>query len=281
MTNNYKIEFFPRVDIYTKANDGLNKNIVDETIDGFGEESAILKTQNLLVYFGMRDEDGLGALGTLKIKGTVEYKEFSEKVIAHESSDMLFFEAFKYIIYLSSNVRDCDDKIYKIFTIAHELHHVLQDIGFKSERLGTGVLVKYFHLVGTWTNEIYRHIPTEIGAFIKSKKINYKFQGKEKVDFYVDNKIYEIESRINNTRGDIADLELEKSYWQNIRDLDGNCSYDLRREFKNYWKKYEADIEQKVESIRKKKETNKLENNEKVFLDAYEKFIEESRHNLM
>jgi len=278
MTNNLKIEFFRRVDIYTKAKDILNKNIVNETIDGFGEESAILKTQNMLIYFGMLDKDGLRALGILTIKGTNEYKEFIEKDIAHESSEVLFFKAFKYIIYLSSNIRECDDKIYKIFTIAHELQHVLQAINLRCEQLRTGILLKYFHLQGkeTLTNEIYRQIPAEKEAFIKAKKINYQILRKKEVDAFIDNEISEIESRINKTRGgDITDLEAEKSYWQNIRDLDGNCSYDLRGEAKKYWKKYEADIENKAESIRKKKEANKLDNNEKAFLDAYEKFYKE------
>ena len=54
-------------------------------------------------------------LGTLRVKDTPEHKQFIKEVICREidKNKLPDFEAFKYIIYLSSNIRECDNKIFK------------------------------------------------------------------------------------------------------------------------------------------------------------------------
>jgi hypothetical protein len=282
MKSNYKIEFFQNVGICNKGKDEFNKTTVNETIDNFEKESAILKKQKLLIYFGMRDKNSLGrfkeeTLGTLKIKGTAEFEQFIDK-IGDENIDISYFKTFKYLIYLASNIRECDNKIYKIFTIVHELQHILQDINFRCERLRTAVLRKYFSLKGIWTNEIYRQIPTERDAFIKSKKINYRISGKKEVDTFVENKICELESKItraSSSSDPTKIIEGKKSYWENIRYLNMDNSYDLRDEFGKFWKKYEGDIEKTRRSLKEKREGYELDDNEKEFLYTYETYLNE------
>jgi len=253
----YEIKFFPHETVDIKDKDKTNEKIVREVINEFGDESKVLKKQKLLVYFGMfpsGEDFPLKVLGTVKAKGTTEYDEFIKEVINKESEKIDNLETFKYLIYLSKNIRTCDNKKYKIFTIAHELQHVLQYLGYSCLHEKHSVLFRYFIL----TKSNIFELPKEQDAIRKAKIINYRIFGKRDVDNFIDEKI-------QKSREDI-----EKLYWENVKSIDLNIEYDLESRVKEFWRNYEGGIKESAKRLRGKIEP---ELNERAFLDAYEAFL--------
>ncbi len=238
-------------------NDELNKEIVEITINKFEDESKILRKQNILIFFDWRRFSLIQSLGRLIIKDTPPYKPFVNKYAflefkIHEFSD------YQFIIYLSRKVRESNEKIFKVFTIAHELQHIIQFIKFKDVYLQTGVIRGYLQVEEKFTNELYRNTPTEVDAFRKSKIIAIKIFDKKKVDYFIKKEVED------------AQNENDKSYWINIKSLDINKNYNLKNETQKYWDKYENKIFHKKDELGKKKEYCKLEIEEENFLEACE-----------
>jgi len=65
------------------------------------------------------------------------------------------------------------------------------------------------------------------------------------------------------------ELREDKSYWENIRNLDIDFNYDFKSEANNFWKKYKKDIETDGKQIEVR---NNTKEKEIEFLNAYEKY---------
>ncbi|MFX1466103.1 MAG: hypothetical protein ACFFA5_06490 [Promethearchaeota archaeon] len=259
MEPSLKIEFFPSVTSDIKAKDGLNKKIVHEVIDKFENESLILKKQKILLYFGAFSSyipRLKKALGTVKVRGTDEYDEFIKEVINHESRNKMDnLEDFKYLVYLSSDIRKCDKKKYKIFTIAHEFQHVLQFLEYPCTclRKKHKVLFWYFDLK---TLPCFKLL-MEYDAIRKAKLINYRIFGKGDVDNFIDKKI-------NRSREDT-----EKLYWENVKSIDLDIEYNLENGVKEFWERYKSEIDEEAKRLSGKV---KHKENERAFLNAYNNY---------
>lgn len=228
-----EIIFFPNEVINTINKDKDNERIVNEIIDKFENESDILKKQKLLIYFGSLNKNSLASfrnedLGRLYIKGTSEYEVFIKR-INFEVKQIPNFKTFRYFIYLSSNIRECENNIFKIFTIAHELQHVLQFINVKNIHKKHSDLFRYF-----CSKELNRfNLPKEHDALKKSKLINYRISDKrKKVDDFINEEI----NRYNKDT-------YKSQYWQKVKAIDVDEDYDLAKEVENLWKKYKKNIE--------------------------------------
>jgi len=254
----------------------LNEECVNKVINAFpAKESTILKDLDILFLFDdklrFQDPDELGAM---ILKGSLGYGYFKDD-FSFEINKISNLSDYKYIIYIAKKTAEDDCEIFKSLTFAHELQHVLQDINFNCIRLRASVLHEYFCLKGILTPKIYREMPTERDAFIKSKKINYKIYSKDDINAFLDNKIHEIENRIKITRPKGVNTELiSKTYWENIKDLAVDSNYNLEDEDKKFWKEHEENIEKEIIIIREKV---KLEVKEKEFLDAYENYLKECK----
>jgi len=248
-------------------NDELNKEVVEETIKKFEDGSAILKEQNILVFFDWMCFSLIHSLGRLIIKDTPSYKTFIYK-FAFLKFKVKNFSDYKFIIYISRKVRKEDDKVFKVLTIAHELQHIIQFINFKDIYYQNAVLMSYF-----WTrenlknelNELYRKSPIHVDAFKKSKLIAIKVCGIERVDNLIEKKI------------DNAMSENDRNYWSNIKYLDIKKSYDLQKEAQKFWDIYEDELILKKDEIEKKKKISELEYEEETFLEACEYYSKTRR----
>lgn len=241
---------FTKKAAFSETDQEVNKKVINETINKFGDESVILKRQNLLIYFGWKGKYAIGfdTYGFLIIKGKPGYKDFKIK-FQDEINDIDNFGFFKYIIYLASDIGHCKNKIFKNFTIVHELQHILQDIYLKNINKKNSVLFRYYRLKKFNTNEL----PKEYDAFRKAKLINYKIYGKKEIDNFLSSK--------------------KDKYWENIKAIDVCKNYDLKDEIESYWKDHKEDIKEERERIEIKKQNSILEEKEKAFLDAYEYYL--------
>jgi len=257
----FEIKFFPCINSDVEAKNELNEEIVHGIINHFNEESQVIKKQKLLIYFGFFSSCNwfrLKSLGTVKVRGIDEYWEFIKEVINHEPNKIDNLENFKYLVYLSSDIRKCDDKKYKVFTIAHELQHVLQFIEYPSTclRKKHSVLLWYFDL-----NTLPRHkLPMEHDAIRKAKLINYRMFAKKDVDSY-------IEENINKSMRDD-----EKFVWEITKSINVDFGYDWKNGVIEFWRRYKTDIEKKVKRLSEKVE---LKENERAFLNAYNNYLKE------
>lgn len=220
---------------FSETEKQINKEVINEAINGFENESKILIKQALLIYFGWRSKSILGyfkvyTLGFFTIKKTPAYNRLLKKY-KDEINDMIDFESFNYIIYLSNEVGKNENKIFKNFTIIHELQHFLQYIYLKNHYLKHFILYNYYRIRGFDTNEL----PTEYDAIKKAKIINYKIFGKDNVDSFINEKIM--------TSG-----EDEINYWEKIKNINTNEYYNLENEMQTVWDKYKKDIKEKTKT---------------------------------
>jgi len=214
---------------YSETEEQINKEVIYEAIRGFENESETLKRQNLLVYFGWKSKIILGYFKTETLGFIVCKTTPGIERLADEKNDIKDFESFDCLIYLSTDIGKDENKIFKTFTIVHELQHLLQRIYLKNHYLKHFVLNNYYRIRGFDTNEL----PTEHDAIRKAKIINYKIFGKEKVDLFIDKKI------MTSIKGDIK-------YWEKIKNININEYYDLENEMQKVWDKYKKDIEEKI-----------------------------------
>ncbi len=227
---------------FSETEKQINKELVNEVINKFGDESEILKDQNLLIYFGWKSKAILGGfqreiLGRFTIRATPAYEMFTKKYI-DEIRDITDFELFDYIIYLSNDIGHDENKISKNFTVIHELQHVLQYIYLKNLYLKSFVLCNYFSIRKFDINDL----PIEYDALKKAKLINYRIFSKDKVDSFLDKKI-EISK------------EDEKIYWKKIKNIDIDKDYNLENEMQIVWDKHEKDIKEKIKTDNDLRET--------------------------
>ena len=221
---------------YSKTGEQINKEVIFEAINGFENESETLKKQNLLFYFGWKNKRMLGyfraeTLGYIVCKTTPGIERLID-----EKNDIKDFESFDCIIYLSTDIGRDESKIFKTFTIVHELQHLLQRIYLKNHYLKHSVLINYYKIRGFDKNDL----PTEHDAIRKAKLINYKIFDKENVDLFLDEKI------MTSKTGD-------KKYWEKIKNININEYYDLESEMQTVWDKSKNDIKEKTkidESLR-------------------------------
>lgn len=216
---------------FSETEKQINRKVINEAINGFENESETQKKQNLLMYFGWKSKDMLGyfqvyTLGFLAIKTTSTMER-----LADEKKDIKDFEFFDYIIYLSKDIGKDKSKIFKTFTIIHELQHLHQFIYLKNHYLKHFVLYHYYKIRRFDTNKL----PTEYDAIKKAKIINYKIFGKENVDSFINEKI------MTSGKGD-------KNYWKKIKNININEYYNLENEMQTVWDKYKNDIKEKIKT---------------------------------
>lgn len=106
----------------------------------------------------------------------------------------------------------------------------------------------------------YRNLPSEIDSFRKAKVIAYNLFGKEERDQFLEEKI--IRGNANNDND-------SKSYWENIKALDLNSSYNYKEEYSKLWNEYNNAIENEIARIEKQ---NNTKSEEKYLLEAYRYF---------
>ena len=257
-----KVEFFPHVLFQTSSKDNFNKDTVYEIVGGFGEEASKLSGRDILIFFGMRSrryQIGLGAWGVLAIKNTPSYLHFLE-TYNYELSPIPNISNFEFIIYLSDDIRENDNKFFKTFTIAHELQHIIQYVDSKNSYKKHLLLFRYFYFKNEMNNQRYRNLPSEIDSFKKAKAITYNLFEKEECDQFL-----EEESIRGNTNNDND----KKSYWENIKAIDLNSSYDYEEENNKLWNECENAIENEIARIENQ---NKINPKEKDLLEAYRYF---------
>jgi len=244
--------------------DELNKEIAEKTLDKFGDEYETLKKQNILIFFDwwstIRDKDKLGSLiikDTPSYQSSINYYPALSRVISK-------FSDFEFIVYVTRKVRERDNKIFKVLTIAHELKHLIQVINFRDIYYQSSTLKAYFWMESKFKNELnelYRKMPIEVDAFRKAKLIAMKISGKSGVDNF-------IKKEIEN-----APSEIDKGYWNNIKDLDVGRSFDLQKEAQKFWDKYEDELYSKKDELEKKSKFCELDIKEKKFLEAFEFYL--------
>jgi len=214
---------------YTEEERKINKEVIYKVIYGFENELKVLKKQNLLIYFGWKAKIILGKFRTESLGFFAANKTPGIKRLVEEKNDIEDFESFDYIIYLSKDIGKDENEIFKSFTIAHELQHILQYIYLKTHYLRHYVLVRYFEIKRFNTNEL----PIEHDAIRKSKEITYKILDKENVDSFINKKI-------------MISRKGEKKYWEKIKNININENIDLEKEMQAVWDKYKNDIEEKI-----------------------------------
>ena len=242
--------------------DSLNKDVREETIRGFYKESQILRKQDILVIFDSDPYTLIESLASTFIKDTPPYKPFLYKMPILEDK-VKNLSDYKFLIYLSRKVREGNDRIFKVFNIAHELQHVIQYIYFKETFLRIGVIQGYVRTINKYTNEFYRNIPTEIDAFRKSKKIASVLFGENEVDEFILKK-----------KGESKD-DIE-TYWENIEQIDIQVEYDLRNISEKIWNETKPKIDKKIRDLKNTRERRDLNTNEKNFIEAYEFYQRET-----
>ena len=230
--------------------DGLNSNILELTIDKFDSESTILRKEDIFIFFDSNPSPLKNRLGITIIKDT----PFYEDSLLYLPNEMKTLSGARFKIYIHREVRDSDDRIFKVFTIAHELQHVLQYLGSKISYCQAALVQTYMSIFQRLTNKLYRMVPIEIDACRKAKSIAIKLDGKEKVSSFV-------EQQIRNTKDGKG-----RSYWMNIRELDIGKSFDLQKEMQIFWDKYKGKIYLKKGELESK--DTKLDAKERDFLVA-------------
>jgi len=241
--------------------DSLNKDVIEETIRGFYKESQILRKQDILVIFDSDPFTLIQSLASTFIKDTLAYKPFLYKIPILEYK-VKNLSDYKFLIYLSRKVRYGNDRIFKVFNIAHELQHVIQYIYFKETFLRIGVIKCYVRTINKYTNEFYRNIPTEIDAFRKSKKIASLLFGENEVDEFILKKKGESKN----------DIE----YWENIEQIDVHVKYDLRNISEKTWNENKTKIEKMIRDLKNNQERRDLNSNKINFIEAYEFYQRET-----
>ncbi len=234
--------------------DGMNRDIIKMTIDGFSDESRILKDQNILFFYDWMDDS---RMGRVYIKGIPGYEHFVLRK-AYLPMEFPHFSDYRFIIYLSREVRENDNPIFKILTIAHELQHLLQYVNFRNECFQVSVLKGFFDVRNDYTNRFYRNIPHEIDAFRKSKSIAIRIFNESEVSSF-------LEKRIHDTQDDN-----EREYWENLKSLDLEHRFNLTSVMSELWEKYESEILSLVQQLETKNQNSELEKKEKDFVEAYE-----------
>lgn len=256
------VEFFPHVLRETTSKDNFNRDTAYESVGGFGEEATKLSGRGILIFFGMRSsrqQIGLGAWGVLVIKNTPSYSHVLE-TYNYELSPIPNISNFEFIIYLSADLRENDNKLFKTFTIAHELQHIIQYIDSKNTYKKYLLLFRYFNFKNGMDNQRYRSLPTEIDSFRKAKVIAYNLFGNEECDQFLEEEI--LKGSTNNDND-------SKSYWENLKLIDLNSSYDYEEENNKLWNEYENAIENEIARIEKQ---NNINTKEKHLLEAYRYF---------
>ena len=285
----YKVKFFPYYSC--DVPDDSNEELIRRIVNSFKDESKILEEQRLLIYFGFHSSDSYGGfnapktIGTLKTRGSPDYEWFIRNILKNDDIEAFYprFKSFEYIIYLTTDIRDSKDEIYRVFTIAHELEHVIQDIKHEYYLPRTGLLINYFHLMSKWSNEIYRNIPTEYDARRKAKLINSNIFGKKGLQAFIDDEIYKYEDKLSRMRPGsprIEDLKNEKSYWEDMNLIDINKPYDLKSEFNRFWSKYKNKTEKEYLRIKRKRK-DELSNLERSFIGSYEYYLKKESTTLL
>jgi len=241
--------------------DSLNKNVIEETIKGFDKESQILRKQDILVIFDSDPFTLTQRLARTLIKNTPPYIPFLYEIpiLEYEIKNL---SDYKFLIYLSRKVREGNDRIFKVFNIAHELQHVIQYIYFKEIFLRIGVIKCYLWTINKYTNEFYRNIPTEIDAFRKSKKIASVLFGENEVDEFILKK-----------KGESKD---DMTYWENIEQINVQVEYDLRNISEKIWNETKPKIEKKISDLKNTQERRDFNPDEKNFIKAYEFYQRET-----
>jgi hypothetical protein len=233
--------------------DEINRKTIYSTLGNFGEASIILNSQNILVYLDWMNLSHIQSWGRLIIKDSSAYKTFIDIMTPY---DIPNFGDFKFIVYIHREVRENDSLIFKVFTIAHEIQHILQSLEHLDVFHITAVLKGYFMIGERFKNDIYRIIPTEVDAFRKAKSIAHRMFSKAEVTAF-------IEQEIQNSND-----ENEGGYWGNIKGLDIEKDYDLKKETQIFWDKYRNEIHDKINELKQRLKVRELAINEKNFLEA-------------
>ncbi len=256
------VDFFPHVLHETSSKDKYNRDTVYEIIGGFGKESSKLSGRGILIFFGMRSsrhQIGLGAWGVLAIKNTPGYSHILERY-NYDLSLIPNISNFEFILYLSEDIRENDNKLFKTFTIAHELQHIIQYIESMDLYAIHLLIRRYFALNNGLDNQKYRDLPFEIDSRRKAKIICYEIFEEQECNSFIETEI---------KRGDDIGDENYKSYWEDIKTLDLDFDYKIETEL--LWNEHENAIAEKIDRIRSKKD-HFVSEKEKDLLEAYNLF---------
>jgi len=253
---------------HTQQENEENEEIVFKAAEAFQEESIILKKQNICVYFGLLPEFFMNRYGFLVVKNTDEYTRFNDIYEKVDNGITNIPSNCKNIIYLTSNIRDCKNEMFKIFTISHEFQHVIQKFYLPEiAQSKHSILYNYFKLKEININEL----PREFDAIKKSKIINYKIFGKNEVNNFITAEIKYYDDKINNKQ-EIQGSKIRKCYWGKIRSIDVKKSYCLETEINELWERYKCKIENKITTI-KNKVPNIRTKEEKYLLSSYMNYL--------
>jgi hypothetical protein len=239
--------------------DEMNKEIIYSTIKDFGAASIILNSQNILFYLDWRSLSYIQSWGRLIIKDYPGYNVFINSTAA--TYEIPNFGDFKFIVYVRRVVRESDSLIFKVFTVAHEIQHILQYLEHSDVFYIIAVVKAYFMIGERFTNDIYRMIPTEVDAFRKAKSIAYRMFSKEEVSAFIEQEIQNLQD------------ENEGGYWKNIKGLEIEKDYDLKKETQIFWDKYKNEINTKIDELKEKLKVGELDISEKNFMEAFDLWL--------
>ena len=130
----------------------------------------------------------------------------------------------KYIIVLSRYLADSRSDIEKCFTIAHEIHHLVQQLLSIENSIKCIILFQYFLL--NHDERTAFKLPHDLDAIRRAKGVNYQLFGKDDVDLFIN-------QQIDNNRDYLI-------YWKIVRDIDP--TYDFVKETELLWREYKNNI---------------------------------------
>ena len=187
-----KVEFHPSPGYNAESEDKSNRDTVKKIEDEFQKDSSILRNQDILIYFGMLTKQpiGLRAWGVLAIKNTPSYSKLLNQwgILDNKFMELPNISNFEFIIYLSKEIREDNNEIFKTFTIAHELQHIIQYIELKKSFKKYLLLYRYFDLINELDDQEYKNLPTEMDAFRKAKIIANRLY-KKRCKLFIDEEI--------------------------------------------------------------------------------------------
>ncbi|MGB8952538.1 MAG: hypothetical protein WCC06_07715 [Candidatus Aminicenantales bacterium] len=254
-------------------NININKSCVEKVLSTFEKEGINLKqTENLLFFFFDRPRFNYPEeLGAFIDKKYMEY-EYFENSHSYEINKINNFSDFDNIILLSKKLGECENEIFKVLTIAHECQHFVQKNEIKNIYLREMVLKKYLKQKRLYSNKIYRELPTEVDSFRTSKIIAYRIYGKENVEKFINEEIEYYRNRLLRIKKNTTMIDSEnekKNYWEYVKSINPNVSFNLKIEFEKIWDIYEKDIKDENNKM-SRIPTYKRKDSERNFLRAYD-----------
>jgi len=215
--------------------------------------------EKMLVYFGWKSQYFLRALGNAYFRDIPDHKakildEFREFIDEGNIGE------YEYFIYLVTDIYVDDDDLFKLFTIAHELQHILR---YTQNRCGflLGRVLFFYFLMNRMNGDVFKRLPYEYDARRQAKIIGIEMYGKSRVDEFLKKRA---------SSGD----EFDRAEYSFLDKIDTDEKYDLIDDYDSSWNRHKSGAQRELTRIAQKKSAD-LTGEEKLFKQAYDYLIQE------